>query len=173
MTARAPARLLVVDDDAAAVSLLAEVFDREGFKTHSATSVQGALEQLRSVGAFDLVLTDLRMPGGSGLDLLKVICDRYPATIVIVLTAFGDTAAAAEAIRAGALRFHQQAVRHRGAPADARPRPRSAGSCGGGDRAGPLARRPESGASWSATAPAIIEVMKTDRPGSALPGHRS
>ncbi len=160
MTARSPARLLVVDDDSAAVGLLAEVFDREGFKTHSATSVQGALEQLRTVGAFDLVLTDLRMPGGSGLDLLKVICDRYPQTIVIVLTAFGDTATAAEAIRAGAHDFISkpydiEELRRMIARAlDRRDHPAVAADPAGGG----AAPSPEQMVGRS---PGMIEVMKT------------
>src|SRR5262249_47181874 len=52
-----------------------------------------ALKRLGDEGPFDLVLTDLRMPGASGMDLLRVVRDRFPTSIVIVLTAFGDAAA--------------------------------------------------------------------------------
>ena len=105
MVTTAPSHLLLVDDDQAAVSLLAEVLERERYQVATATSVQEALKRLGDEGPFDLILTDLRMPGASGLDLLRVAHDRFPATIVIVLTAFGDASAAAEAIRAGAYDF--------------------------------------------------------------------
>ncbi len=97
--------VLLVDDDEAAVGLLAEILERERYRVATATSVTEALKQVATSGPFDLVLTDLRMPGASGLDLLRVVRDRFPDTIVIVLTAFGDAAAAAEAIRAGAYDF--------------------------------------------------------------------
>ena len=51
------------------------------------------------------MLTDLRMPGKSGLDLLRTLRERDPAALVLVLTAFGDAGAAGEAIRAGAYDF--------------------------------------------------------------------
>ena len=104
MTDRRPL-VLLVDDDEAAVALLAEVLERERYQVVTATSVPLALRQMAEHGPFDLVLTDLRMPGASGLDLLRVVRDRAPDTIVIVLTAFGEAAAAGEAIRAGAYDF--------------------------------------------------------------------
>jgi len=61
--------------------------------------------KLASEGAFDLVITDLRMPGETGLDLLHLVRHREPDAIVIVLTAFGDAVTAGEAIRAGAHDF--------------------------------------------------------------------
>lgn len=104
MTDRRPL-ILLVDDDEAAVALLAEVLEREHYQVVTATSVSQALKQMAERGPFDLVLTDLRMPGASGLDLLRVVRDRSAETIVIVLTAFGEAAAAGEAIRAGAYDF--------------------------------------------------------------------
>jgi DNA-binding NtrC family response regulator len=98
-------RILLVDDDEPAVQLLLEVLEREHYQVATATSVPEALKRLGEGGPFDLVLTDLRMPGASGLDLLRVVRDRFPTTIVIVLTAFGDATAAGEAIRAGAYDF--------------------------------------------------------------------
>jgi DNA-binding NtrC family response regulator len=95
----------LVDDDEAAVHLLKEVLERERYRVAAATSVPEALKRLGDDGPFDLVLTDLRMPGASGMDLLRVVRDRFPTSIVIVLTAFGDAAAAGEAIRAGAHDF--------------------------------------------------------------------
>jgi DNA-binding NtrC family response regulator len=99
------ARILLVDDDEAACRLLAEVLEREGYRVTSALSVDEALAKLDIDGPFDAVLTDLRMPERSGLDLVRVLRDREPDALVLVLTAFGDAAAAGEAIRAGAFDF--------------------------------------------------------------------
>ncbi len=106
MTAAAPAaRLLLVDDDEEACRLLAEVLEREGYGVARALSVEEALRALNQEGRFDAVLTDLRMPGASGLDLLRAVRSRDARALVFVLTAFGDAAAAGEAIRAGAYDF--------------------------------------------------------------------
>ncbi len=99
------ARLLVVDDDEEALRLLAEVLEREGYTVVRALTVEQALRALDAAPPFDAVLTDLRMPGASGLDLLREVRSRDPRSLVFVLTAFGDANAAGEAIRAGAYDF--------------------------------------------------------------------
>ncbi|HEU4698892.1 MAG TPA: sigma-54 dependent transcriptional regulator [Gemmatimonadales bacterium] len=100
-----PARLLLVDDDEPACRLLAEVLERESYAVARALSVPEALAKLEHEGPFDAVLTDLRMPGASGLDLLRAVRERDPGALVLVLTAFGDAITAGEAIRAGAYDF--------------------------------------------------------------------
>ncbi len=102
---RTRGRLLLVDDDEAACRLLAEILEREAYDVVTALSVDEALRRLGQPGAFDAVLTDLRMPERSGLDLLRMVRERQPDAVVIVLTAFGDAATAGEAIRAGAYDF--------------------------------------------------------------------
>ena len=97
-------RLLLVDDDAEACRMLAEALTREAYAVEEAHSVLEAESCLRA-GGFDAILTDLRMPGSSGLDLLRRVRDTTPETPVLVLTAFGDAATAGEAIRAGAYDF--------------------------------------------------------------------
>jgi two-component system response regulator HydG len=103
--AGAPARLLLVDDDEAACRLLAEVLEREAYRVVTALSADEALAALEEPVPFDAILTDLRMPAKSGLDLLRIVRERDPAALVLVLTAFGDAAAAGDAIRAGAYDF--------------------------------------------------------------------
>jgi DNA-binding NtrC family response regulator len=102
---RVRGRLLLVDDDEAACRLLAEVLERDAYEVVTALSVDQAMRALAGTPPFDAVLTDLRMPGRSGLDLVRLARDREPDAVVIVLTAFGDAAAAGEAIRAGAFDF--------------------------------------------------------------------
>jgi two-component system response regulator AtoC len=105
LPAQSLSRLLLVDDDEAACRLLMEVLERENYRVVRALSVPEGLAKLDGEGPFDAVLTDLRMPGASGLDLLKVVRDRDPNAIVVVLTAFGDAGTAGDAIRAGAHDF--------------------------------------------------------------------
>jgi len=98
-------RLLLVDDDEAACQLLAEVLEREGHEVATALAVDEALATVERAGPFDAVVTDLRMPNASGLDLLRHIRERDPDAIVIVVTAFGDASVTAAAINAGAYDF--------------------------------------------------------------------
>jgi DNA-binding NtrC family response regulator len=98
-------RLLLVDDDEDACRLLGEVLERESYEIIRALSVEEAMAKFHREGPFDAVLTDLRMPGASGLDLLQHVRQLDPEVLVLVLTAFGDAAAAGEAIRAGAFDF--------------------------------------------------------------------
>lgn len=98
-------RLLLVDDDEDACRMLAEVLARESYHVSRALSAREALQLVEEEGPFDAVLTDLRMPEASGLDLLNELRKRDPEALVLVLTAFGDGTGAAEAIRAGAYDF--------------------------------------------------------------------
>jgi DNA-binding NtrC family response regulator len=100
-----PPRLLLVDDDEEACRLLAEVLSRESYDVTRALSVTEALALVDRGPAFDAVLTDLRMPEASGLDLLAELRRRNPEALVLVLTAFSDATGAAAAIRAGAYDF--------------------------------------------------------------------
>jgi DNA-binding NtrC family response regulator len=94
-------RLLVVDDDAPLRNACAEIAASMGFLTSSAGSVPEALEAIKRDRP-DLVLLDLRLPGGGGLKLLGEMHSRYPATGVIVMTAFATVGSAVEAMRNGA-----------------------------------------------------------------------
>ena len=158
------ASVLLVDDDEAACRLLAEVLERDGYRVASALSVDEALAKLEREGPFDAVLTDLRMPERSGLDLLKTLREREPDALVLVLTAFGDAAAAGEAIRAGAYDFVSKpydiaALREALARALGRRRLASASR----ERRSTPARSSDTsrGGSLVGHSLAIIEVMKT------------
>jgi DNA-binding NtrC family response regulator len=94
-----------VDDDEDACRVLAEVLAREAYEVSRALSAREALEVVDKSAPFDAVLTDLRMPEASGLDLLAELRRRDPEALVLVLTAFGDATGAGEAIRAGAYDF--------------------------------------------------------------------
>jgi two-component system NtrC family response regulator len=93
--------ILVVDDEEAQRSVLAGFLRKRGFEVVAAADVE---EALRAAGtrAVDLVLTDLRMPGASGLDLLQGLHAMNPEIPVIVMTAFGTVASAVGAMKQGA-----------------------------------------------------------------------
>jgi DNA-binding NtrC family response regulator len=94
-------RILVVDDDESLRRVTQVQLQQSGYDVTTAESAQQALAVLQKLPQ-DLVLTDLRMPGMSGLDLLKKIKADYPETIVIVVTAFGTVETAVEAMKTGA-----------------------------------------------------------------------
>ena len=95
-------RVLVVEDDVVALDLLEEILKRNGFGVSVAQSYEEALERL-STDKISLILTDIKMPGKTGMDLLKVVQDLYPDLPVVLLTAFGDENLWVEALSSGAV----------------------------------------------------------------------
>ena len=100
-SARAAARLLVVDDEESVALTVGEVLRREGYEVETATSGDEATSCLAGA-EFDLVLTDLHMEGGDGLSVLAEVRRRAPFTISIVLTGFASVESAIAALRQGA-----------------------------------------------------------------------
>lgn len=80
------ARILVVDDEPDVRSVLAEALAEEGHETRSCASAAAALAEL-GAGTWDLVLSDIRMPGGDGFSLLRSIRTSHPGTPVVLMTA--------------------------------------------------------------------------------------
>jgi two-component system sensor histidine kinase/response regulator len=101
MTKPAPARVLIVDDEAAQVFALSCTLTAAGYVTTGAGSVAEALEALRA-GSFDLLLTDLSMPGLTGIDLLHAARDIDPNLGLIIMTGHGTVDTAVAAMKTGA-----------------------------------------------------------------------
>ncbi len=97
-------RILVVDDEQAQRSTLAGFLTKRGFEAAQAGSGESALELIDSRD-FDLVLTDQKMTGISGVELLEKIKQRNPEIEVILITAFGDVRSAVRATKAGAFDY--------------------------------------------------------------------
>ena len=91
--------ILTVDDDRAVRFALGEVLTERG---HRVVEAAGAAEALGKLEGVDAVVTDLAMPGGDGLSLLRGVRERDPELPVVLLTAHGSERAAVEAMRAGA-----------------------------------------------------------------------
>ena len=96
--------LLIVDDEAALREAIAERLGDSGFLVEQAGSGEEAVERLADF-AFDIIITDLRLPGIDGRQVLDAALERYPEIIGIVITGFGTVKDAVEAIKQGAADF--------------------------------------------------------------------
>ena len=94
------AHILVIDDDAVACEFLQEVLLREGYNVTTFTSALAALEQ--NLSQYDLLMSDIRMPGMDGLQFLSEVQKKWPKLPVILMTAYGSLETTMEAIRLGA-----------------------------------------------------------------------
>ncbi|MCO5169368.1 MAG: sigma-54 dependent transcriptional regulator [Planctomycetes bacterium] len=97
-------RVLAVDDEQVMRSLLEKALPRWGYEVTLVGDAEEAVERF-APRRFDVVLTDLRLPGRSGLELLDQLKQLDPATPVVVMTAFGSIATAVDAVRRGAADF--------------------------------------------------------------------
>jgi two-component system response regulator PilR (NtrC family) len=95
------ARILVVDDEPSMREFLEILLEREGHEAVCADSAEAALVALES-DDLDLVISDIRMPGMSGLELLDRVTELNPEALVVLITAHGSTETAVEAMKRGA-----------------------------------------------------------------------
>ena len=95
------ARILVVDDEGAIRYSISKTLQRVGYQVHTAASGEEALDLMKRQD-YDVVLTDIRMPGLSGVDLLAKIKERAPDAVVILLTGYASLETAIESLRLGA-----------------------------------------------------------------------
>ena len=99
-----PRELLVVDDDDALRGMLRELFEEEGYRVWDAPTAEAALELTRD-RELDVVLSDVNMPGKSGIELVGELRRVRPEAPVVLMTAFASVASAVEAMRAGAFDY--------------------------------------------------------------------
>ncbi|MDA8104837.1 MAG: sigma-54 dependent transcriptional regulator [Nitrospiraceae bacterium] len=104
-------RLLIVEDESTLRESLKRVFLREGYDVDSAESCEAALRTLEG-RTYDLIITDIILPGMSGIELLKKCGEANPEQIVIVMTAYASLETAVEALRAGAYDYIVKPVIH-------------------------------------------------------------
>jgi DNA-binding NtrC family response regulator len=97
-------RILIVDDDAGQRSLLDSFLRGQHFATVLADSGRRALELLPD-GRFDMMISDVRMPGLTGLETLRLVRQQFPTLPVLLVTAFADIREAVVAMRDGALNY--------------------------------------------------------------------
>src|SRR6185295_16494781 len=97
-------RILIVDDDPGQRSLLNSFLTGQGFETVVVDSGERALETLRA-GRFDMMISDVRMPGLSGLETLRLARKEHATLPVLLITAFTDVRDAVAAMRDGAVNY--------------------------------------------------------------------
>jgi DNA-binding NtrC family response regulator len=95
------ARILLVDDDQIILDSLSGFLEMEGYDVDAARSVAQARDALEA-GRFNLVITDVNMPEGSGFELLEHVRESYPEVVVVMITGYGTIETAVEAIKQGA-----------------------------------------------------------------------
>jgi DNA-binding NtrC family response regulator len=99
-----PIRILLVDDDETPTQLLGELLTAEGYQVDTAESGEKAIACLKKTD-YKIVVTDLKMPGISGMDLLHYCVKTLPEIPVILLTAHGTIQSAVEALKNGAFNY--------------------------------------------------------------------
>jgi CheY-like chemotaxis protein len=103
-------RLLIVDDDKVFREELGELLRDDGHSITLESSVAKALEALEAA-EFDAVLTDLKMPRASGMELLREVRSRWPRTLVVMITGFATIETALEAMKGGAFDYVRKPFR--------------------------------------------------------------
>ncbi|MDX9768944.1 MAG: sigma-54 dependent transcriptional regulator [Tenuifilaceae bacterium] len=98
------ARILVVDDDSSFCIMLKTFLSKKGHSVSEAFSVSEALKQF-AADEFDIVLTDYRLPDGSGLDILREVKSQKPEAGVIIMTGYADIRMAVKTIKLGAFDY--------------------------------------------------------------------
>ncbi|MBK8168988.1 MAG: sigma-54-dependent Fis family transcriptional regulator [Sandaracinaceae bacterium] len=102
------ARILVVDDEVGLRNMLDVLLRRAGYETVTADCVEAAKKHLADDEPYDLVVSDLLMPDGSGMDVLHAARAREESTQVVIITAYATTEAAVDAMRHGAYDYVQK-----------------------------------------------------------------
>ncbi len=94
-------RVLVVDDEKYIRELLADFLAMEGYFVRTASDGRVAMSELQ-LSAYDLIVSDLKMPNMGGLELLEYVCRAHPHTPMVIMTGFGTVETAIEAMKRGA-----------------------------------------------------------------------
>ena len=95
-------KILVVDDDANHAKVVARALESKGYEITIAPDGQAGIDEMEKT-PFDLVLTDLMMPGVDGMGVLNHVVTHSPSTLCMILTGFATVRGAVEAIKVGAL----------------------------------------------------------------------
>ena len=97
-------RILVVDDEMIVCDSCQRILEEEGYEVETALSGKEAFEKMKT-HPFDIVITDLKMPGIGGMEILKSFRKDYPDSIIIMITGFSTVETAVEAMKLGAFDY--------------------------------------------------------------------
>lgn len=104
-------RLLIVEDEEDLCASLKRVLQREGYSVNSVSSAEAALEVFEDAG-YDLIITDIILPGITGIELLRKFKELVPDQIVVIMTAYASLETAVEALRSGAYDYVVKPIMH-------------------------------------------------------------
>lgn len=96
--------VLIIDDEEKIRTLLSKIISLEGFEVFQASDLRNGKKRLE-VSDIDVVISDVKLPDGSGVEFSKIIKEKYPSTEVILLTAFGNIPDGVQAIKNGAFDY--------------------------------------------------------------------
>src|SRR5438874_590602 len=99
-----PLSILVVDDEKTQRETLAQILRDQNFQVVTASDVPSAISNLSQI-SFDVILTDFRMPGGTGVDVAKKSAELCPQSVTLIMTAYADVQSVIEAMRAGVVDY--------------------------------------------------------------------
>ena len=97
--------IMVVDDEATVCRSVEKILSRRGYQVAQALCVSEALDTMEAGAKYDLVIADLMMPQVGGIELLKIVQERWPKTPVLIITGYASIASAVEATRYGAVGY--------------------------------------------------------------------
>ncbi len=97
-------KILIIDDEEKIRTLLSRIISLEGFEVFQASDLKNAKKRLE-VSEIDVVISDVKLPDGSGVEFSKIIKDKYPTLEVILLTAYGNIPDGVQAIKNGAFDY--------------------------------------------------------------------
>lgn len=97
-------RLLIIEDDAAYCQMLQRFLTKKGFEAEACYNYDSAREKLEAA-SFDLILSDLRLPGKDGLEILEEIKGKHPDTRVVIMTGYAQVNSAVSAMKLGAVDY--------------------------------------------------------------------
>ncbi len=97
-------RILIIDDELQILSFLRNLFQLEGWEVHEASSGEEGIEKIERE-RYDVILTDLRMPGADGIEVLQTVKKIQSDAEVVVMTGYGTVDSAIEAMRGGAFHY--------------------------------------------------------------------
>lgn len=97
-------RILVVDDEMIVCESCRRILEEEGYEVETALSGEEAFRKMRE-NSFEIVITDLKMPGIDGMEVLRTLKKEYPETIIIMITGFSTVETAVEAMKLGAFDY--------------------------------------------------------------------
>jgi DNA-binding NtrC family response regulator len=98
------ARIIIVDDEQTIRNLLCDILARQVRVCEAVENANQALDKLKE-SAFDIAVVDIKMPGTSGMELLTIMRETYPAMAVVMVTAVNEVNTAVEAMKKGALDY--------------------------------------------------------------------